>query len=157
MFWGRGELSMKRVLLFGVLAVLSLIATGSLALRTASADSATQVSINDVTQVEGNTGTTSFVFTVSLGYKPTTEVDVNYSTQDNNATYPADYQRTYGTLVFNPGQTSKTIAVTVNGDTLHEPNESFYVNLTGAVNGTFADSQGVGTIVDDDPQPALSI
>src|SRR6185369_1776849 len=43
------------------------------------------------------------------------------------------------------------------GDTLNEVNETFFVNLSGAVNATIADSQGMGTIIDNDPVPSLSI
>src|SRR5262249_47873741 len=55
-----------------------------------------------------------------------------------------------------PGEMSKTITVSVVGDTVDEPNESFVVNLSGAVNAGVADAQGAGTIVDDDTA-ALSI
>jgi hypothetical protein len=42
-------------------------------------------------------------------------------------------------------------------DSLDEANETFNVNLSGAVGVTLADSRGVGTIVDDDPLPSVSI
>lgn len=51
-----------------------------------------------------------------------------------------------------PGETSKTITVHVIGDRLGEPNETFFVNLSGATNATIADGQGVGTIMDDEPR-----
>src|SRR5262249_14452300 len=72
------------------------------------------------------------------------------ATADNTATAGSDYVATSGTLTFNPGDTSKTIAVVVNGDTVVERNETFFVNLTNAVNATIADAQGVGTILNDD-------
>src|SRR5207249_2245282 len=49
------------------------------------------------------------------------------------------------------------VAVTVNGDTKFEPNETFFVNLSNPVNATISDNQGVGTIVNDDGQPTISI
>src|SRR5262249_49900732 len=51
---------------------------------------------------------------------------------------------------FNPGDTTKPITVVVNGDTVNEPNETFFVNLSSALNATIADGQGVGTILNDD-------
>ena len=64
-----------------------------------------------------------------------------------------------GTLSFTAGQTSKTISVTVNGDTTVEPNETFLVNLSSPSGATLADAQGQGTITNDDSAalPTLSI
>ena len=45
----------------------------------------------------------------------------------------------------------------VNGDLLDEANETYFVNLTNPTNATISDSQGLGTITDDDPMPALSV
>ncbi len=55
---------------------------------------------------------------------------------------------------FNANDVSKTITVTVNGDTKVEPTETYDVNLSGATNGaTISHAQGVGTIVNDDVAP----
>src|SRR5439155_24061344 len=54
------------------------------------------------------------------------------------------------------GQTTKTFTVAVLGDRLAEPNENFVVNLSAATNGLIADSQGVGTILDDEPRISIS-
>src|SRR6185436_565966 len=56
-----------------------------------------------------------------------------------------------------PGQTFKTIDISVNGDTLYEPDETLQVTLSGAINAFIADGQGVGTIANDDTAPSLSI
>ncbi len=61
-----------------------------------------------------------------------------------------DYQGTSGTVTFTPGNTTGTITVLVNGDTSVESNETFFVNLANASNATISDSQGQGTITDDD-------
>src|SRR5207248_1464650 len=57
--------------------------------------------------------------------------------------------------------TTKTITVQVSGDTRDEYDETFVVNLWTdnlyAENVSIADGQGVGTIVDDDPPPSLTI
>ncbi|MCZ8222405.1 MAG: lectin-like protein [Microcystis sp. LE19-84.1B] len=114
------------------------------------------ISINDVTVTEGNSGTTNAVFTVTLSNAVDTAVTVNYATADGTATTADnDYTAIAATpLTFNPGETSKTITVAVNGDTKVESNETFFVNLsnlqTNGRNVTITDNQGQGTITDDD-------
>ena len=118
-------------------------------------DSAT-ISINDVTVIEGNSGTTNAVFTVTLSNAVDTAVTVNYATADGTATTTDnDYTAIATTpLIFNAGETSKTITVAVNGDNQVESNETFFVNLSNLnANGrnvTIADNQGQGTITNDD-------
>jgi uncharacterized delta-60 repeat protein len=108
------------------------------------------ISIGNVSLNEGNIGTTAFNFTVSLSAATTQTVTVNYATADGTANAPTDYQAASGTLTFAPGEISKTITVLVNGDTTIEPNETFTVNLSGAVNGTILGGVGTGTIITDD-------
>jgi Ca2+-binding RTX toxin-like protein len=116
------------------------------------------LSINNISVTEGNTGTTNATFTVTLSAASTSAVTVNYATANGTATSGSDYTATTGTLTFNPGNTSKTLTVAVIGDTTFEPNETFFVNLSNATNSTIADNQGVGTILNDDPNlPTLSI
>lgn len=107
-------------------------------------------SINDVTMMEGQGGVTTFTFTVSLSWATTQTVTINYGTANGTAIAPTDYTSASGQLIFNPGETSKTISISVNGDTTQEMMEQFFVNLSGAVNAWLADSQGVGTIMNDD-------
>jgi Calx-beta domain-containing protein len=113
--------------------------------------------INDVTVAEGNAGTTTATFTVSLSSGVGQQVTVDFATADGTATAPADYLPGGGTLIFPPGSTTQNVSVTVNGDLLDEPDETFLVNLSNPTNATIADGVGVGTITDDDPPPALSI
>ncbi|PYS46371.1 MAG: hypothetical protein DMF68_19405, partial [Acidobacteria bacterium] len=90
------------------------------------------ITINDVTLTEGDTGTKTVDFTVTLSAASTQTVTVDYSTADGTATAGSDYQSTNGTLTFNPGDLTRTITVTIIGDTTDEPNETFFVNLTNA-------------------------
>jgi hypothetical protein len=119
-------------------------------------DAAPSLSINDATVSEGNTGTVFAVFTVTLSAASGQQVAVNYATANATATAPADYAAAGGTLTFAAGETTKTISVSVNGDGADEPNETFNLNLGGAVNATISDNQGIATIVDDDG-PGISI
>jgi hypothetical protein len=118
--------------------------------------SAPRLRIGDVTVAEGNTGTVAAAFTVTLSAASDQPVTVAYATGDGSATAGSDYQTTSGTLIFAPGETSKTITVPVIGDRLPEPTETFVVNLSSPTNATIADGQGVGTIVDDEPRISIS-
>jgi hypothetical protein len=113
-------------------------------------DTVPALAINDVAQNEGNSGTTNATFTVSLSAASGQTVSVNYATANGSATAGSDYTVTSGTLSFAAGETSKTIAVPVLGDTQNEGNETFVVDLSGVVNATLADNQGSGTINNDD-------
>jgi len=119
----------------------------------------TRISINDVSLNEGNSGTTAFTFNVTLSPASSQTVTVNYATANNTAIAPGDYVSVSATtLTFNPNETSKSITVSVNGDTTVEPNENFNVNLSGATNAEIADNQGIGTILNDDGTlPGISI
>jgi len=78
-------------------------------------------------------------------------VTVNYATADGTATAGSDYTAISSTqLTFLAGETTKPVNVTVSGDTTVEPDETFNVNLSGATNAVIGDSQGVGTITNDD-------
>jgi hypothetical protein len=86
-------------------------------------------------------------------------VTVNYSTANGTATAAsADYTAvTTTTLTFAPGDTARTINVSVLGDTRYETAETFRVILGNAKSATIAVSQGTGTILDDDTPPSLTI
>jgi CSLREA domain-containing protein len=122
-------------------------------------DGVATVSIGDVTAAEGNGGTTTFTFNVSLSAASSQTVTVQWASADGSATSGtgagSDYTAGAGSVVFAPGETLKTIAIAVAPDTLFEPNETFVINLIGAVNATISDAQATGTIVNDDPAPAV--
>lgn len=106
--------------------------------------------INDVSVIEGDSGTVDAVFTVTLSRQSTGTVTIAYATANGTATVVTDYQAAVGTVTFSPGDTSETITVKVVGDLIDEPNEAFVVNLTAPVGATLADAQGTGTILDDE-------
>ena len=115
-------------------------------------DDFASLSINDVTQSEGNSGTTDFTFTVTLSAASALPVSVDFATADGTATTAdSDYVANSGTLNFTgtAGET-QMIIVKVNGDTILENHDIFYVNLSNPVNIDISKSQGIGTILDDD-------
>ena len=112
------------------------------------------ISISDVTLAEGDSGQTAFVFTVSLSKVGSREVSVRYAAANGFArSGDSDFVGASGSLKFAPGETTKTIAVLVNGDTAVEAAENFFVNLSRPRNAVMVDEQGVGTILNDDASP----
>lgn len=93
-----------------------------------------------------------FSFVVTLSAASTSRVTVKYATANGTAVSGrnGDYSSTSGTLTFNAGETSKTIAVSVVNDALVEPDETFFVRLSSASGATIATGTGTGTIVNDD-------
>lgn len=122
-------------------------------LLNAADNNAPWLRIHDMTLTEGNIGTTLAHFVVTLSTASTETITVAYATSDGTATAGSDYQAASGILTFAPGETSKTISIVVSGDREREyTDESLFVNLSGASGASIADGQGVGTIVDDEPQ-----
>ena len=113
--------------------------------------------VTDASVTEGNTGTATTTFTVSLSQATGSTVTVNYTTNPGSAAAGVDYTSASGTLTFAPGETSKTVTVSVLGDTTYEANETFYLDLSNPVNAYFSDMYGVGTITNDDAAPTLSV
>ncbi|HEX7155181.1 MAG TPA: Calx-beta domain-containing protein [Thermoanaerobaculia bacterium] len=129
------------------------LATG----RIVNDDGVPAITIDDVAVVEGDAGTSSAVFTVSLSGTSAVPVSVAWSVSAGTATPGGDVELGSASLLFPAGETEATIVVTLHGDTLIENNETFFVNLSGPSNATLADAQGSGTIADDDGTPSLSI
>lgn len=119
-------------------------------------DAPPSVSVNDVAVTEGNSGTVNATFAVTLSSASGKTVTVHYATADGTATAPGDYAATSGGLTFMPGQTSKPVSVAVKPDTVHEPNETFTLDLSAAGNATLGDASGQGTITNDDAPPDIT-
>lgn len=108
------------------------------------------LAIGDVSIDEGDSGTTLARFEVTLSEPADTEVTVDYATKDGTATAGDDFENRSGTLTFEPGSTVAAVEVPVLGDTLDEGNETFVVELSGAVGARVAQAVGTATILDDD-------
>jgi hypothetical protein len=116
------------------------------------------ISVNDRAAAEGDAGATTLVFTVSLSNPSSSPVTVAYATTDGTATVAdGDYAAAGGTLTFAPGVTTQTVAVTVTGDTAFEADEVFTVSLSAATGGTIGDGAGIGTVLNDDAAPMVSV
>ena len=119
-------------------------------------DDEASLSINDVRAKESSG---EAVFTVSLSNTSTTEITVNYSTEDGTALAALDYTPVEGTLTFsaNDANLTRTIRVPLVDNNVDEPDETFLVRLSGVVGAVIADNEGIGTIEDDEPPISVSI
>jgi 6-phosphogluconolactonase (cycloisomerase 2 family) len=118
------------------------------------------LSVNDVSAYETNGGTVNFVFTVTLSSATASDVTFEWSTANGTAQAGIDYvQIPAGTHAqVNAGDLTTQLTVVVNGDTFQEDNDTFFVNLVNVSgNAVLFDGQGLGTILDDDRPPAISI
>ena len=115
------------------------------------------LSVNDVSDTEGNAGATAATFTVTLSAASGKTVTFNWATTAGSAIQGVDYVAANGSRTITAGSTGVTIGVTVNGDVLDETNETFGITLSNAMNATIGDGSGIGTITDDDPIPLLSV
>jgi hypothetical protein len=121
-------------------------------------DDPLQISIADVSVMEGDLGTTNAPFTIRLSKSYHLPVSVDFATADGTALAGQDYTASSGTLVFNPGETSKNVSVAVFGDLLKETDETFSVTLTNPTNATLGIPFALGRIIDNDPvSSAISI
>ena len=122
-------------------------------------DAAPSLSISSPSVTEGDSGSVTLTFEVTLSAASGKTVKVNYAdASTGTATSGTDYEAiTARTLTFSAGDTSKDIDVTVTGDSLNETDETVIVTLSSATNASISAATGTGTITDDDSEPTVSI
>src|SRR6185436_16174389 len=113
-------------------------------------DDGPSISISDVTVAEGNSGTRSATFTLTLSAPSVENIAVRATTAPGTATPFSDYNNLNQNIFITAGTVTRTFNVTILGDANPEPDETFFVNLSQVANATLADAQGLGTIIDDD-------
>ncbi|MBI5256162.1 MAG: DUF4347 domain-containing protein [Burkholderiales bacterium] len=114
-----------------------------------------QLTVNDVTV---NEAAGTMTFTVTMSTTSADSVTVKYETHDGTAAAGSDYTAlATGTLTFAPGDTSKTIVVTISDDMATESAETFTVLLHDPVFAAISDDTGVGTINDNDATAGLTL
>ena len=137
-----------------------LVMISALLLLAASVDVAAQqtpsITVHDAIVTEGNAGTTQATFSITLSGAASQTVTCSFATADGTATAGSDYVATSGNLSFAPGEVEKSVVVLVNGDTVDETQETFFLDISNVQNATVNTSRGTGFIVDDDG-PTISI
>ena len=109
------------------------------------------LTVADAEVEEGPGAALAFVVTLS-GTAPY-RVKVDYATSDGTATAGSDYTATSGTLIFERGETSKTISVPVLDDAHDDDSETLTLTLTNPKRGMIVDGEAVGTIRNSDHMP----
>ena len=108
------------------------------------------LSVSNYSVAEGNNGLTTVNFSLNLLAASGRRVSINYATQNGSATSPDDYSTASGSIDFAAGETSKNIQLIIVGDTNVEPDETFNLVLSNAVNSVIANGAAVITIINDD-------
>jgi hypothetical protein len=111
------------------------------------------VSVGDAAVAEGDAGATTTQVTVSLARPVTMQVAVGIASRDETAVAPVDYTTLQDTIVFGPGERTKTVSVSIASDQEPEPDETFALELSVPAGVVAADASGRVTILDDD-EPA---
>ncbi len=116
-----------------------------------------ELSIDSIEVFEGDSGTVSAQFKVTLSRPLPFDVQLGFATADGTATAGSDYQATTGNLAIEAFAASVTIDVPVFGDTEAEPPETFTVELQNPIGAVLAQRLGTATIVPDDTEAVLFV
>ncbi|SOD22098.1 Calx-beta domain-containing protein [Nitrosomonas ureae] len=108
------------------------------------------VSLNDFTVDEA---TKEATFVIALDRPSTSVVSMNYATQNGTAVAGSDFIAKNGSLVFAPGETVKTVKVTLTNDNAFEASEAFNLSLSALTNATTLDAIGTAIITENDATP----
>ena len=122
-------------------------------------DTTPALSISSPRVTEGNSGSATLTYAVTLSAAISEQVTVDYTDAGTGtATSGTDYTAIAGgTLTFAANETRKTIAVSVTGDATVEPHETVAVALSNPVNATLVTATGAGTIANDDGASSIAI
>jgi VCBS repeat-containing protein len=122
------------------------------------------LAIDDIARAEGDTGPTSYVFTVLRSGGSAGVIGATWTlvaTGGAGAAGGDDFvagQAPTGTVSFADGETSRTIIVAIAGDLLFEADEGFTILLSAPTGGAvLVDASGAGTILNDDPLPPPTV
>jgi hypothetical protein len=121
-----------------------------------AAQQSPSISVRDAVVAEGNAGTTPATFVVALSAPSSQTVSCSFATSNGTATAGSDYVAASGTVSFAPGEVEKPVVVFVNGDTVDETQETFFLDISNVQNATVGSNRGTGFINDDDG-PTISI
>jgi hypothetical protein len=108
------------------------------------------LSIADGQVIEGDRGTVTLRLIVTLSANRNDSTTVDYQTFNGTALAGKDYYAKSGRVLLNPGETSRTISITIKPDRKREPNETFTVRLSNPLGADIEDGVATATILSDD-------
>ncbi|MFN0074235.1 MAG: beta strand repeat-containing protein, partial [Chloroflexota bacterium] len=127
------------------------------AVGTIQDDDTSLLSVADLSVQEGNVGSTIATFTISLSVSNSQAVSVQVATSNGTAVAGNDYTAVSQSVSIAAGSLSTTFSVPILGDVLDETNEIFTVTLSNPTNAQIGLATAIGTILDDDGAPSLSV
>ncbi|MDY7050016.1 MAG: Calx-beta domain-containing protein, partial [Microcystis panniformis WG22] len=122
------------------------IGTTTAVTGTINNDDVSQLSINNITVVEGQDS--NAILTVTVNNPNPQQISVNYTTAPVNATANVDYTSKTGTITIAANTSTATISIPILNDNLNEANETFAINLSNPINATLTNNKGIVTISD---------
>ena len=108
-------------------------------------DDLSQLSINDITVVEGKDN--NAILTVTVDNPNPQQISVNYATAPIDATANVDYTSKTGTITIAPNTSTATISIPILNDNLNEPDESFAVTLSNPTNAIINPDGATGEVI----------
>ncbi len=131
------------------------VGTPNAATGTITNDDLSQLSINDITVVEGKDN--NAILTVTVDNPNPQPISVNYATAPIDATANVDYTSKTGTITIAANTSTATISIPILNDNLNEPDEVFTVTLSNPVNATINPDEAIGqVIITDTLQSAIT-
>ncbi len=126
--------------------------TGAVVTDTSTKNTVVNITVDDPMVIEGDSGTATLQYTVSLETAALETITVDVATSDGTASSSSDYTAlTTTTHTFMVGETTQTVDITIAGDTTVEADETLNLDLSNATGpGMITDAIGVGTITNDD-------
>ncbi|WP_146108647.1 calcium-binding protein [Chromatium okenii] len=113
---------------------------------------------DDQTVTESDKDSVTASFTVTLSTVAASTVTVDYASSDGTATVASnDYRASSGTLTFKPGESSKTVTVSVPGDMLLETPETVLFTLSNPTGATLGKTTATLTIADNDEMGSFTL
>jgi Tol biopolymer transport system component len=109
-----------------------------------------RVTVSDVTVTEGNGGSATLRFTITLEAPQGSLVALPWQTQNGTAIAPGDYTAASGTANIVAGSTSAQVSVSISGDSVIEPDERFVLSVGGTSGIATIDPTGTAVIRGDD-------
>lgn len=115
------------------------------------------LSVANQTVTEGTGTVPPTVATVVLSPLSMLPLTVRFATAAGTATAGADFAPSSGTLIFQPGDTVKTVDLQVIGDALAEASEAFTITLQPPAGAGVTQGTATISVTDDDGTATLSL
>ena len=110
--------------------------------------------VNNVQMIEGNSGVATAVVNISLSAASNETARVDYTTADDSAIAPDDYQNSSGTVTFAAGETAQSFTVNIVSDTQFEADESFNINFSNPQSATL-ETNTITILIENDDMTTL--